>query len=621
MKRKTIGNLRPVALAALGVFLGRGAQADTILDFETAPPAGQGNNNVMQQFFGDNATTSSEGVTVSGDGTPNIGLNWGGVGFSDTRWDYYNDGGSVWSAAQLNASGVGTAHTLTFAPNSPAARVVVKSLNFHPYYLFNAYGERFTYDVRVLAGTNVVAGPIHITFQSDGTKNHPITINHTGALGQTLKLRIDRVPSTLDTNTVPPEVEGDPYDIAVDDIVFAQLPGTPQTVGPQVASVSPADDQTGLFPIYSYQATITNGTTTLVTSSIQLRLDGALVSPPPTITPGGGSTSVSFAAPGFLASGSSHLYTLTYSDNLGSNYTHNVQFTAANYLTLPPEYALPSHAGVVRGFTHRTVSANLEAGPDAADTLPNTVARAEAQLNGTLVNTNTSQPYTNSAAIGPNPDGSFNLDAVLNFSDELNNPGNFPGDVGFPGLVAGANQSFTTESFFHLSLAPNYYRFGVNSDDGFQVTALPPQGIAGSPLVVGVYNDGRGAADTLFDFLVTTTGIYRFRVVYFEGWGDANCEFFSVTNLVTGNKALVNDADPNSVASYRVLKPLITNVARSGGNAVANWTYGAPPYQLQFKTNLTDLVWNNLGAPTSATNATVPMQSNTGFIRVQYTQP
>src|SRR5690349_10683520 len=115
MKIKKPRYLRP-AMVAFGVFLGRGAQADTVLDFDAAPPVGQGNNAVMQQFFGDNPSASSAGVTVTGFGTPNIGLTWGGIGFNDTRWDYYNDGGSVWSAGQLNNSALGTAHKLTFTP-------------------------------------------------------------------------------------------------------------------------------------------------------------------------------------------------------------------------------------------------------------------------------------------------------------------------------------------------------------------------------------------------------------------------------------------------------------------------------------------------------------------------
>ena len=78
MKIKKMAKFRPVALAALGVFLGRGAQADTILDFDIIP-VDQQNNSPVNQTFGDNATNSSDGITVSGFGTPNIGLTWGGA--------------------------------------------------------------------------------------------------------------------------------------------------------------------------------------------------------------------------------------------------------------------------------------------------------------------------------------------------------------------------------------------------------------------------------------------------------------------------------------------------------------------------------------------------------------
>src|SRR4051794_20758461 len=87
---------QPAALAALGVFLGRGAQADTIIDFDTVTGP---NNAAVDQSFGDFAAASSDGVTVTGFGTPNIGLTWTGFGDPATRWEYYNDG--VWSAGQL----------------------------------------------------------------------------------------------------------------------------------------------------------------------------------------------------------------------------------------------------------------------------------------------------------------------------------------------------------------------------------------------------------------------------------------------------------------------------------------------------------------------------------------
>jgi hypothetical protein len=448
---KRLARLRPVAVAVIGIVLGRGAQADTILDFATVHPD-QPNNGPpgVLQTFGDFAAASSDGVTVSGFGTPNIGLSWSAAGGGESRWDYYNDTGTfnVWSAGQLNDSVPGGNHSITFAPNNPAARVVIKSFNFHPYYDST---ERFTYNVSVLAGATVFSGPTLVTYLSDATKNHPVSINYTGAPGQTLKLEIARVASTLGAG----EVEGGAFNIAVDDIRFAQLPETVLPVGPMVVSVTPADGQTGVPAVYyPYLASITNGQTTLVAGSIQLKLDGNPVSPPPVISSSGGLTNVSFPGTNLLTSGS-HSYTLTYDDNLGSNYLHEVNFVSI-YATLPAAYANPPGAGVVRGFTHRTVAAPL----DTTNTLASTIARAKAQLDGTLIDPSTGQPYVNSASQGTNADGSFSLDTVLNFIDTGFAAGNFPDDQQFPGIDAGPIDWFATESKLCLELPAGYYRFG-----------------------------------------------------------------------------------------------------------------------------------------------------------------
>jgi hypothetical protein len=271
----------------------------------------------------------------------------------------------------------------------------------------------------------------------------------------------------------------------------------------------------------------------------------------------------------------------------------------------------------VRGFTFRTVSADLQ----VSSSLDSSIARAEAQLNGTLINTNTSLAYTNDATLGTNADGSFSVDTVLNFTGDGVDEGDFTADQPFPGLPFSPNRWFSSEGLLYLDLPAGYYRFGVNSDDGFQVTATPPQGVSGAPIVLGVFNNGRGADDTLFDVRVATSGVYPFRLVYFQSSGSSECEFFSVTNMATGDKVLINDSAGNAVKSFRVLAPRIISIAKSGTNAVVNWAYGTPPYQVQFKTNVTDTVWNNLGAPTTNTTANVPIQSSTKFIRVFYVQP
>src|SRR5207302_10026734 len=180
-----------------------------------------------------------------------------------------------------------------------------------------------------------------------------------------------------------------------------------------------------------------------------------------------------------------------------------------------------------------------------------------------------------SATLGTNADGSFSIDSVLNFNDNGGDAGNFPDDQSFPGLDAGFNNWFSTEALLYLDLPAGYYRFGVNSDDGFGVNATPPQGVSGSPIVLGLFDNGRAAGNTLFDVLAKASGIYRFQVIYFESSGSASCEFYSVTNLETGDKVLINDlTNANAIKSYRVLAPIITSIGRSGSNVVVNWAYG-----------------------------------------------
>ena len=55
------------------------------------------------------------------------------------------------------------------------------------------------------------------------------------------------------------------------------------------------------------------------------------------------------------------------------------------------------------------------------------------------------------------------------------------------------------------------------------------------------FDDGRGAANTDFYFIVPKAGVYPFRCVWFEGNGGANCEWFSVT--ASGQKILLNDLE------------------------------------------------------------------------------
>jgi hypothetical protein len=620
MKLKKLRFCRAGALIAVGVFLGRGAQADTTITFDCTAvanhailadcvPPQQNNPNGGPGItnYANFVTASSPGIAVSGFGTPNIGLTWGSDDFPTTSWEYYNTSGGLWGdgvggsgVVQLANSHVGSTEQLTFTPNNPSAGVVVKSFDFFAYYNSN---ERFTYNVRVVSGTNVLSSQT-VSFLSDGTKNHPVNLNYTGTPGQTLKLQLSRVASTLGAG----ETEGNQYNNAVDDIAFAQTPTTTFPAGPQVVSVTPRDENTGL----PYAASITNGPTLTVAAPIQLKLDGIPVSPPPTISSSGGLTNVTYPGAAGLLIGSTHVYTLTYADNLGGIYTNEVVFKV-NYQTLPPSYASPPGSGSHPGFTYRTVAVNQ----DTTDSIDCTLARAKAQLAGTLIDTSTGMPFTNAATLGPNADGSYNVTTVLNFSDNGPGAGNFPDDVEFPGLDAPPYNWFSTEAILNLDLAAGYYRLGVNSDDGFELSAIPPQGVSGSPIVLGEFDNGRGASDTLFDFVVQSSGVYSFRLIYFQCTQGASCELFSVTNLTTGAQVLINDPSvANSIKSFLVIPPRITNIVKSGSNVNIQWAYGNPPFQVQFKNDLNAALWSNSGGPTSTRSASVPISGGAGFIRI-----
>ncbi|MEO6036612.1 MAG: hypothetical protein ABIQ35_15285 [Verrucomicrobiota bacterium] len=441
MKRKK--NLRPIVIA-LGVFLGRGAQADTVLDFDIRP-AGQLQNQALLQTFGDTAAFSSDGVTVTGFGTPNIGLTWQATG---GRWDYYMD--SVWSAGQLDSSNVGDVHEVVFAPNSAAVAAVIKSFNFHPYYADST--ERYAYNVAVVTNSVIASGPFSFNFLDTGAKV-PVSLNYTGSIGQTLTLRLTRVASSLGAG----ELEGAGGNIAVDDINFAQLPEVEFAVGPQVVTVSPANGQTGVTPDYLYRATITNLSTAIVTNTIQLKFNGTTLVPAPTVTQDGGLTTVSYQATGLLPAGSTNKYTLTYDDN-GSpakHYTNEVQFTVAAYVDI----LLP--APIVFENFNNTAEGSLPAGWTATN-LNMVDATSEPNINVTNLD---SAAYTNWTVV----DVSRFTGAFDTYSQLYNSLPQPEGEATDFRRVLSVNPSNVVNGVFLRGLATGRMAFG---DSGYRQDAL-----------------------------------------------------------------------------------------------------------------------------------------------------
>jgi hypothetical protein len=120
---------------------------------------------------------------------------------------------------------------------------------------------------------------------------------------------------------------------------------------------------------------------------------------------------------------------------------------------------------------------------------------------------------------------------------------------GIPGLGAANNTDWVvgeTRAFIEIPAA-GLYTMVVNSDDGFRLTV----GTTNNPTaqVLGVFDGGRGSSDSLIYFNVTQPGVYFFRLVWMEGGGGANVEWFSVNN--NGTRALVNGTQTGALRAFR----------------------------------------------------------------------
>jgi hypothetical protein len=92
----------------------------------------------------------------------------------------------------------------------------------------------------------------------------------------------------------------------------------------------------------------------------------------------------------------------------------------------------------------------------------------------------------------------------------------------------------------------------VNSDDAFKTTAGIVGDVFASGTVLGFFDAGRGAADTLFYFNVQEAGVYPFRTLWTEFGGDSNVEWFTVNG---GQKVLINGTAAGAYKAYRAQAP------------------------------------------------------------------
>ena len=220
----------------------------------------------------------------------------------------------------------------------------------------------------------------------------------------------------------------------------------------------------------------------------------------------------------------------------------------------------------------------MESGRPSGDNLPDPVR----QVRSELIDDVTGAPFENLVdTFYPGeenkwvPNASFTDSQIFQEEDVINyeqgarddpnaGEGNIQPDKPIPGIpgITISTDNIAFEATTILELEAGFHRMGVNSDDGFVLSSsLNPRDALAVQL--GLFNGGRGDADTILDFLVEESGLYPFTLNWWQGGGGASVEWFSV-DTATGDLTLINDtSNADAVKAYRSGPPVLPPYASS----------------------------------------------------------
>lgn len=334
------------------------------------------------------------------------------------------------------------------------------------------------------------------------------------------------------------------------------------------------DSGASFGPVTPLVVDIEDGTAAVDQASVKLIVNGSPVAA--TVTKAGTKTTATYtptlANP--WASASTLAVKVQFNESGGAAYDAALSVPIVTFKEIPAALATAIGTGATPGMKWRTYQTAAGHGT--------VISGAENVLAGG----NGANIADLSAATG----GFFDITWV-NMDEAAAAQGNFtatatpPQDVaeellpGIPGTTA-STDNIAAECLTYLELQPGVYQMVVNSDDGFEVTTgIKSASVADMKfLSLGLFDAGRGASDTLFTFTVKQAGVYFFRLLWFEGGGGANVEWFTVNP--NGSRALVNGTQTGSIKAFRtrtVAEPTLPatstslTVTRTGGNITVAW--------------------------------------------------
>lgn len=445
-----------------------------------------------------------------------------------------------------------------------------------------------------------------------GTVDTPQLVQLTDALGQPLTLS---GPSTLNLRlTQIDTARSTPREIIV-------APSTANPPSAYIAYLTPAPNATGSLPDSPIVAHLVRGSSPIDSASIRLELDGTDVTSATTVTTTANGLQVRYNPTAFFAPGSSVQAALTFLSN-GSPIHATWSFGIGAAARLNPSWATPSSSvsGKPRGFTGRIHKARNDA--DAA-LFPNSTERALSQLANAILDPDLAAPFANEAA-GPNGDGSFVEPETLNYEQQGAEVG-LPGDRPFPNLDPADHNNLALEAITYLSLPRGAHRLAVACDDGFAVWAGPSAPRATN--LFGLRSPGGSTLESTFDILVEQSGVYAFRLVFFEGNGGADVEWYSI-NPADDSRTLINDT--GGIAAFQSRSgdgtdtappsPVNLSARLQNTSLVLSWPTSSTPFRLETRSAVEGGPWMPVvGTPTESggtLSLTIPSAGTAAFYRL-----
>jgi hypothetical protein len=319
----------------------------------------------------------------------------------------------------------------------------------------------------------------------------------------------------------------------------------------QLVSASPADGDTGVyFDNTSISFGLRDGLGNVIDpESVVLSINGQPVDAE--VTKDGDETTVSYAGSDQNYSmGSTVNVSVTWSNTDGGDGSRSWSFEVESIPDL--QYAAPLSGAGDEGMLV-TVRQGLD---DAGATRPNDTESAEAQLAGEWGNIDFERDDVVVDYINHNQDAGG---AAGRFADDISM---IEADL----MSADSTDSITWQVITYIEFPEaGPVTMTVNSDDGFRVTHGEDPAISDDDIELGVFSGGRGAADTTFRFIVPEPGIYPFRLLWYEGGGGANVEWW--TQDSAGVRHLINDPSDEAAFNAFTSASPISMVGGGGGDA------------------------------------------------------